>query len=429
MALLGQNVSLECCLDPLVRNLIWKQGNGDILIHQKLQRNTSITIDKVHWHSEVDVRQLRSKLIIKQVQYNNSGTYSCLQYFEMEATKVSEFRLQVQGYPHLSIKPNISVENNTIVASCCLESSANKSEVDISWALSNKHIALSSTITTRNEQRNSLVTYCADDLYIFVSRYIHGTTLTCITGNKVNLSASVVLDIQYPATVKMRTTNSVAVFNMHCGLLISCESDGNPRPDVTIQKKSSNEKWNTLLNKLNITSKNGKKVTLVTHLKDTCRGIRGRYRCLASNTIETTLFTDSVEVLYEFPKMNYAMVLLMLILAFIVVYILMKVLRKRRKKQYDSFLEATRRHKQRITDNFVTLTRSLRRGDNNASFPDTFRSTTTLGEPSARDHISKNEDQGYKMAYATSIKQSKDTLPLQEGSCTIESDRKYTTLN
>lgn len=110
----------------------------------------------------------------------------------------------------MSLKPNTSMENNIIVASCCLKSSANKSEINFSWVLSNKPIALSSTITTtRNEQRNSLVTYCADDLYIFVSRYIHGTTLTCITGNKVNLSASVVMDIQCKFDCKKSTFEQI----------------------------------------------------------------------------------------------------------------------------------------------------------------------------------------------------------------------------
>lgn len=97
-----------------------------------------------------------------------------------------------------------------------------------------------------------------------------------------------------PAAVRVRTKTSVSMFNRYCGLAIECESDGNPRPEVKLQKKSSDKHWKTLPNETSVMSKVWRKVTF--RLYDKCREITGAYRCFASNNIGTILFTDSVEV-------------------------------------------------------------------------------------------------------------------------------------
>ncbi|KAJ8035207.1 hypothetical protein HOLleu_22355 [Holothuria leucospilota] len=97
MGLLGDSISLECWLDPYIREVTWQQGSREIFIHQNLQDTTIRTENSIRWFSEIDINQLRSTLVIKHVQYNDSGSYSCKQHFERVIIKISTYVLHVQG--------------------------------------------------------------------------------------------------------------------------------------------------------------------------------------------------------------------------------------------------------------------------------------------------------------------------------------------
>lgn len=82
-----------------------------------------------------------------------------------------------------------------MVASCCVESTANTTEITLFWLLGKDPIAQTNT-TKKEVQRDGLIKYCIDDLYIVMSRYIHESNLSCLTGKKINLSATVVVKVQ-----------------------------------------------------------------------------------------------------------------------------------------------------------------------------------------------------------------------------------------
>ncbi|KAJ8035202.1 Cell adhesion molecule 2 [Holothuria leucospilota] len=295
LALLGKSISLECRLEPLVVILVWKKGFERIFHHNYPLTDPPILKTRANKTSEIDRYQRKVTLTINDLQYNDSGQYFCTQFQESGGKIISVFNLLVYGYPQLSVEPIIIQQNGTLNSTCCVTASNSTNETTISWLLGRKSL-LPVNMTTYREMKNGLVKYCSSGLEILANRYIHGETLTCFVGNK-NISASKVVDVLYSSTVKVSTKPSLTIYNNDKDVFISCEANGNPQPQLLLQKKDENGEWNDLEIKP-MKSIEDNNITLTFYFGNASDDIKGMYRCIAFNDVGVAAVSKTVEVEY-----------------------------------------------------------------------------------------------------------------------------------
>ncbi|KAJ8025819.1 hypothetical protein HOLleu_33479 [Holothuria leucospilota] len=164
----------------------------------------------------------------------------------------------------------------------------------ISWLQGGKSLLQLNKTTYREMEKDGLVKYCSHGLEILASRYIHGKTLTCFVGNK-NISPSKVVNVLYPATVKVSTKSSLTIYNNDKDAFIACEANGNPQPQVFLQRKDKNSQWNALqIGPMKSIEENN--ITWTFYIGNVSDDIKGIYRCIAFNDVGVAAVSKTVEV-------------------------------------------------------------------------------------------------------------------------------------
>ncbi|KAJ8035200.1 hypothetical protein HOLleu_22345 [Holothuria leucospilota] len=197
--------------------------------------------------------------------------------------------------------------------------------------------------------KNGLVRYCSNGLEILASRYIHGENLTCLVGNK-HISASQVVNVLYPSTVKISTKSSLTIYDNDKGVSITCEANGNPQPQVLLQKKDKKGQWN-VLEIGPMKSIKEKNITYTFYFGNASDDIKGMYRCIAFNDVGEAAMSETVEVEYYNSKKNVSTILLILGLLIITVLVLIKVIKtsKEDKSCYRYQIQGRKNEKKKTT--------------------------------------------------------------------------------
>ncbi|KAJ8035206.1 Cell adhesion molecule 2 [Holothuria leucospilota] len=355
-AVLGQNVSLTCRLHPNVEHVVWTHGEEVMITYRRDNSLKSFFRVSPNKTLEIDLQQLQAELTILYAQYNDTGNYSCEQFFKEGTSKASRFYLQLQGYPRLSLETKTSKNSYFVVANCCVEFSWNAKEVFIIWA--QQDIIIREGISKPTAQNMRFIDFC-DHVDIRSSHNIYGKILTCLVPNKHNLSSWIQMNVTYPATVKILTSTAVKI-RKGDEYIISCNSDGNPPPEPKLERKIDNT-WRILpitpTAHSNFSTNN---ITWRFSLAKAYERVDGIYRCTAYNGIGTQSFTESVKVVY-------------------------------RSNRYEWYLDVSR-YTRRVSDTLRTFSRSLRPFGNGSNLPDVCYNSATSGEETNTGKIYVGED-------------------------------------
>ncbi|KAJ8025822.1 Neurofascin [Holothuria leucospilota] len=228
------------------------------------------------------------------------------------------------GYPQLSVEPIILKENETLNSTCCITTSTSTNLITISWLLGERPL-LQLNRTTHRKIKNGLVKYCSSVLEILASRYIHGKTLTCMVVKK-HISASHVVNVLYPCTVRVSTKQSLKIYNNERDVFIECEANGNPQPQVLLQKKDENGQWNAL--EIGYMKSIKENITWTFHFGNASDDIKGMYRCIAFNDVGLAAVSKTVEIEYYNSKKRVSTILVILAVLVIAVLVLIRIIKR-----------------------------------------------------------------------------------------------------
>ncbi|XP_071842284.1 uncharacterized protein [Apostichopus japonicus] len=264
--------------------------------------NVTIT-DAVHSHTKEPYNQddrYTSKLLddgrsasleITNVTVGDVGTYSCVMYTGLRLWKEYMF-LQIYSQPELRANKSI-LENETITAVCCVDVTPIWTIVELSWTLDEI------TFTPVEHDTQTNLSDSVSRLCSFASfqsdRKQHNKDLVCdVEGGRKGMSKQI-LNVWYPATVQMVTPSTINVAYDADILLVICKVDGNPPPDVSLQKLNDMFEWKTIdikpLNKSNLTTQLWE---FQLPSKDTY--VNGMYRCTANNALGNIVVSSIISV-------------------------------------------------------------------------------------------------------------------------------------
>ncbi|KAJ8047528.1 Muscle M-line assembly protein unc-89 [Holothuria leucospilota] len=114
-------------------------------------------------------------------------------------------------------------------------------------------------------------------------RWYNGKTLTCLVSNENNLNVSKTLHVLYGPSVVILNTSWPTFMSEGDNVSIHCNTEGNPSPEVNLQRKTHGQDWETLQMKpISLYSTN-----TVTRwwfvISDIHSSMMGHYRCIAFN--------------------------------------------------------------------------------------------------------------------------------------------------
>ncbi|KAJ8046984.1 Neuronal growth regulator 1 [Holothuria leucospilota] len=282
----GDSIQLNCILPPpsILHSVKWKIQSKELLVGTDQAEEKAVDGGVVHITEDKSATWLE----IPEVRFENAGSYSCLPFLNDGFPGATNWELQIQRRPVLSLGPrgNYSTENETIQAKCCVVFALRPKESVIKWYLDNVLLLPHSTNQTGNEQGVEL---CSSATFQS-KRYYHEKALTCLIQNELNRSTTVRLDVQYPATIAMLKSFSIDTLTLilvkeKSDINITCSSDGNPKPTVSLEQEVAPDRWQNVSSAPFVEYKQFNKAEWAFPIKDISEDRTGKFRCTAFNGI------------------------------------------------------------------------------------------------------------------------------------------------
>ncbi|XP_071842288.1 uncharacterized protein [Apostichopus japonicus] len=222
-----------------------------------------------------------ASLWISNISFSDAGRYSCVMYTGSLKMWKENILLNVYGQTELRANKSIIV-NETLTAVCCVDVTPISTSVEFSWILDN----ITFSPVTYYTQTN--ISYHLSHLCSFAFfrpvRTQHNKELFCVANDDWKGISKQMLNIWYPPTVQMVSSSTINVANDADILLVICMVEGNPTPDVFLQKLDDMFEWQTIdlkpLNKSNLTTQ-----LWEFQLPSKDNYVNGMYRCTTSNAL------------------------------------------------------------------------------------------------------------------------------------------------
>lgn len=96
--------------------------------------------------------------------------------------------------PRLNFQRNVSIENDTINASCCVDIAKTADSISIVWYLDSGPFYLRNNKTMLKQNKQDYIDFCSR-VSFYSTRKLDGLVLTCLVQNELNLSTSVMLQV------------------------------------------------------------------------------------------------------------------------------------------------------------------------------------------------------------------------------------------
>ncbi|XP_071842292.1 uncharacterized protein [Apostichopus japonicus] len=233
-----------------------------------------------------------ASLWISNISFSDAGMYSCVMYTGSPKMRRENILLNVYGQTELRANKSIIV-NETITAVCCVDVTPISTIVEFSWILDN--ITFSpATYDTHTNISYHMSRVCSFAFFRPVRKQ-HNKELFCVANDDWKGISKQMLNIWFPATVQMVTSSIINVANDADILLVICMVEGNPTPDVFLQKLDDMFEWKIIdlkpLNKSNLTTQ-----LWEFQLPSKDNHVNGMYRCTANNALDNIDVSSIVSV-------------------------------------------------------------------------------------------------------------------------------------
>ncbi|KAJ8035196.1 Cell adhesion molecule 3 [Holothuria leucospilota] len=293
VALIGGTSLFKCSLHVAARHIVWSFGGQNISI--SLRRDGKYT-------EETDTANQISIMRIRNIRFSDSGEYSCKQYFQFLRPRENVFTLKVQEPPRLNFQRNVSFENDTINASCCVGIAKTADGISIFWFMDSGPFYIRNNTTILKQNKQDYIDFCSR-VSFYSTRKLDGLVLTCLVQNELNLSTSVMLQVMYRPSVRMLMTSYLIVINEETDFKVICEADGNPLPVIKLQKKVRGS-WSPLKMKPTLISMTGYNSSWLFYFDNVNNSVVGQYRCSAVNRYGEAFSTEAVDIVEIISKGN-----------------------------------------------------------------------------------------------------------------------------
>ncbi|KAJ8019159.1 Hemicentin-2 [Holothuria leucospilota] len=292
-AVRGENISFICQLinTGSLFTLSWRLNGGLIVLHDPLIHGEEISTGS--FSSIISNNGTNLELLVSNVQFGDAGLYSCTKDFRSSGLPVSWFwNLNVQDVPKITIKKSVFIEKAAVLAECCVEFSLTWADRNITWLINgNFSTAITTSLPKTSPSAGNSERVCST--VTFQSSRLHnGKYLQCLAENKLNLSSSIPMTVNYPSKVKVLSSKYLIVM-MNSTINITCAAEGYPLPSVGLQFNGNGDIWYNVPLKPVILSSTEATLTS-SFLFAFTRRMGSVFRCKAFNTIGSTAVSKEV---------------------------------------------------------------------------------------------------------------------------------------
>ncbi|XP_071842098.1 uncharacterized protein [Apostichopus japonicus] len=229
LVLVSQDVSLECRIAPQLHTLLWKYNDKyiDLSKYNKPPKNAKT-----------------ATLNITNVGFSDAGNYTCMQVRNEGRILTTTFKLQVQGFPTVSVSQNTTVEGDCISATCCIAYSMNLEEIVLLWYIGNETITGSFVKQFQEQTLQGLYTECSNVTFTSLRRFID-QNLQCIAQNELQVSTATQLQVYWPPQLHILVNNkeienSIDVIKGSEHTFKCISSNSNPEADLKMTINTAN---------------------------------------------------------------------------------------------------------------------------------------------------------------------------------------------
>ncbi|PIK40455.1 hypothetical protein BSL78_22696, partial [Apostichopus japonicus] len=245
LVVLEEDVEINCYFESADSDflIIWKGGNLEPLTHRFDESAIKIDDRRI---STIGTNGRTTRLQITNTTFKDGGSYTCHKlYLVSGEPETCEWLIIVQGVPQI-VNVSTAWENEIASAECCSKSTDTIHTISFLWTIGSK-LLLEKTRSTNNVISEQISSSCSNVSFVAKRRY-HDQTLKCLVKNERNAFATVQMKVLYPATVRwvpQHPSLDILVADSNGNVNITCTSDGNPSPDVLIQRLNveDNNQW------------------------------------------------------------------------------------------------------------------------------------------------------------------------------------------
>ncbi|XP_071843689.1 uncharacterized protein [Apostichopus japonicus] len=268
----------------------------------------------------------KSRLEITSISYSDAGMYFCVLSTGSKFWK-EDFLLQTYGKPELTTNRTI-VANDKITAVCCVQV-APAPKLEFSWALDYNTFSPKDVMNEFHATNDNNGTIQCQVVAFPTDRKHNDKDLLCAVQDDHRAVSKATLNVWYPATVKMITASKLYIVNDADIVLFVCKVDGNPPPDVFLQRIDEQLEWKPVALKALVKS------NLTTQLWEfhlpIKNNVNGMYRCTANNTVGGIDVSGIVKVEESLSNSNKTWVIsiALVVVTFVVAALIIKSTHKR----------------------------------------------------------------------------------------------------
>ncbi|KAJ8046962.1 Matrix-remodeling-associated protein 5 [Holothuria leucospilota] len=299
----GETVHVKCIYNLSlgnIENIVWFHNENRLMIHDSSIEN-HIT-DR--YYPVLPLEKSSATLKILDVRFGDAGVYSCMQYFKTGRSVKYHSKLQVTGSPIIEMTRKTWTEDESVFSMCCADTALKPEGATIVWSINGEIASSSSTFASRNSNEDSnYYTFCSNVTFL-CNRFQNGKILQCSVLGGINSSTSVTLNILYAPRIKYKGTlpgrRQTVIAGNNKSVNISCILEGNPKPEVYLEKKISPNMWGKLPQEPFTTDSDDGILTMYTFTitlfseQDT-----GNFRCIANNGIGPELSSTDIHVKFK----------------------------------------------------------------------------------------------------------------------------------
>ncbi|XP_071843090.1 uncharacterized protein [Apostichopus japonicus] len=267
-----------------------------------------------------------SWLEIASISFSDAGKYICVLSTGSKLWR-EDFLLQTYGKPELTTNRTI-VANDKITAVCCVPV-APIPTLEFSWALDYNTFSPRDVMYEVHATKDNNGAIICEVVAFPTDRKHNDKDLLCTVQDDHRAVSKVTLNVWYPATVKMITASKLYIKNDADIVLFVCKVDGNPPPDVFLQRIDEQLEWKTVALKALVKS-NFTTQLLEFHLPIKIN-VNGMYRCTASNVVGGIDVSGIVKVEETLSNSNksWENIITLVVVTFVVAALIIKSTHKR----------------------------------------------------------------------------------------------------
>ncbi|KAJ8046961.1 Cell adhesion molecule 3 [Holothuria leucospilota] len=424
----GETVHVKCIYNAISKKLkyiVWLHNGNQLIVH-----DSSIQDDNTdRYYPILPLEKSSATLQIRNISFEDAGVYSCIIYFNRGKPAKYSTTLQVRGLPVIKMAITHATEDESVFSMCCTDSALYPNNTIIEWSVGDKTVSSNSTFASRSSHEAPSNYSLCSNVTFNSNRYHHGQLLKCSVIGGIN-SSGIILNIMYSPSVKLEGKRRHVIFaDKNERVKISCIGEGNPKPQVYLEKKISANMWAKLHVEPFTTESNEDSCTIhIYTLGLFSKEDTGAFRCTAKNGVGSEVTSDDIRIEFKILQNVLQIILgnlpvfIMIFLVFVVpiIAISIRTIYKRLWHKYDVSVASKR------TLNMMDA--EVRRCSNE-NVPDVCRSLRPLPQPRGKTSCTYTKDNnGYQELWKDSLStvgyESASYVGIDTTSCVV----KYNTL-